>query len=132
MALIEDETDVRESMVRLLVHNGCSVLAAADAERLLHALRTRERQPDILLSDYRLARGNGIDAIHRLRQACGRQVPALLLTGSTDPADVERFERAGIEVLFKPFGIVELRQAIVSVLAASGGDSLGIEDQVQT
>lgn len=98
VALIEDEADVRESTVRLLVHNNCKVLAVADADQLLVAMASLARTPDILLSDYRLADGDGVEAVQRVRQVVGHTLPALLLTGSTAPADVLRYQAAGIEV----------------------------------
>lgn len=126
VALIEDEADVRESTVRLLVHNNCKVLAVADADQLLVAMASLARTPDILLSDYRLADGDGVEAVQRVRQVVGHTLPALLLTGSTAPADVLRYQAAGIEVLLKPFGIAELRQAMVAEIKALN-DSLGLE-----
>jgi len=48
--------------------------------------------------------------------AFGDSLPALLVTGDTGHDDVMRIRRSGVPVLFKPFGINELREALATLI----------------
>ncbi|MFM2069290.1 MAG: hypothetical protein RLZZ584_4199, partial [Pseudomonadota bacterium] len=45
---------------------------------------------------------DGLQAIAAVREACGRAVPAMLVTGDTSPAEIRRAAASGNMVLFKP------------------------------
>src|SRR3954467_8897281 len=60
--VVDDEPDVRESMIALLGRWRCEVVAAESCEEMLQKLIYVQRIPDLIVSDYRLKEGeNGID-----------------------------------------------------------------------
>jgi CheY-like chemotaxis protein len=60
-------------------------------------------QLDLVISDLHLLDGeDGLDAVAAVRQACGRRVPAMIVTGDTSPAEIRRASASGNMVLFKP------------------------------
>ena len=72
--------------------------------------------PEIVISDYRLARGEtGFDAITAVRAAAGAKLPALILTGDTDPKLMRSMADRGIVVLHKPVDL-ETLQAYLELL----------------
>jgi CheY-like chemotaxis protein len=66
--------------------------------------------PDIVISDYRLAKGlTGYEAIPVLRARFGAALPAIIISGDTDPVLLRRMNDRGIVVLHKPLDIEELQ-----------------------
>ena len=77
---------------------------------------------DAFIVDFRLAGAlNGIEATRLLREKAGRAVPAILVTGDTDPARVRSAYESGLVVLFKPVQPDELLETLHAVLR--GGDA---------
>jgi DNA-binding response OmpR family regulator len=88
---------------------GYTVLAASTIDEAHSLALEHEGFIDIVISDLRLRGGeDGIRAIERVRQACGFDVPALLVTGDTSPEQVKRVHESGHIVLFKPVQPKEL------------------------
>ena len=72
-----------------------------------------EHEPDMVISDYRLARSEtGFDVIKRMRDIFGDTLPALIITGDTDPALVRSMADRGITILYKPLQINALQTSI--------------------
>lgn len=125
IALLDDDPDVLEAMTLLLTHWHYEVIAATHSPDLTRALLTRNRAPDLLICDYRLAEKlNGRDVIENLRRHYDRKLPALLITG-----DLRALESAGdigdITVLRKPVPPSTLREQIEMHIArpASAADA---------
>jgi CheY-like chemotaxis protein len=87
--------------------------SATEVERKLDA---QQLAPDALIVDYRLAETmTGLEAIERLRHRFGRQLPALIITGTTNLAAL--VARAGdIPVAVKPIPPGKLRAFLSQVL----------------
>ena len=108
IALVEDNRLVREALVTALQESGHHVVSAASGDELLAALG--HRPPDAIVSDYRLSKGlTGFDAIAALRARFGPALPAIIISGDTDPALLRRMTRHGIVVLHKPLDLEELQ-----------------------
>jgi PAS domain S-box-containing protein len=108
IALIEDNAMVREALVSVLEDAGHAVLAAASGKELRAALGNVP--PDIVVSDYRLAQGEtGFDVITAARAAMGDDLPAILITGDTDPKLIRSMADRGIVVVHKPLDLETLQ-----------------------
>jgi len=108
IALVEDNPMVRRALVDGLQGVGHQVLAADTKAALLAELAPPA--PDIVVSDYRLTAGEtGIDVIAALRMQYGAALPAILITGDTDPALLRRMTEGGIVVLHKPLDLETLQ-----------------------
>ncbi|KJU78684.1 histidine kinase [Ectopseudomonas oleovorans] len=115
--LLEDDATGREALAGLLRRWGCEVQACADLAGALQALR--QEAPQLLISDYRLAeRGDGLQAIERLREAAGQMLPALLITADLSPELHERCLPAHVIPLGKPLLPARLRQVLATQLQA--------------
>lgn len=113
--VIDDEEKVRVGMRTLLEAVGCRVSLAADRAQAL-AAAARER-PDIVLADFRL-RGeeNGIDVVRALR-ALDPDLPAVLISGDTDPQRLIQAREAQLPLLHKPLLPDELKRTIAAAMA---------------
>ncbi len=121
--VIDDVDDVRESTALLLETKGCVVNSVASAEAATLLCSTKEFEPEVVVSDYRLnGNENGMDAIKSVRSATGWQVPALLITGDTSINFATRREMVWFEVLYKPVDTRLLCERI-ALLARVSADS---------
>lgn len=114
--VLDDDEAVRLAMQQLLIDWGCLCAVAESLEQALE--QARRQPPELIVSDYRL-RGetNGAEAIARLREALGRALPALILTGDTAPQRLREVARSGIPLLHKPVSPARLNQALLECLA---------------
>lgn len=106
--VIDDDADVLDSMRLLLSSWGHQVVAVASLEQALHAVQKRAHAAgappfDLILSDFRLAENvSGIDVIRAVRQACGSDIPAVVITGDTSVDSIGRITGARLGILHKP------------------------------
>ncbi|WP_068635411.1 hybrid sensor histidine kinase/response regulator [Thauera butanivorans] len=111
IALAEDNASVREALTEALQSIGRRVWAADSGPALCAVLG--EAAPDIVISDYRLAHGEtGVDVIRATRDAVGRDVPAILMTGDTDPDLPSNIALHRAVVLHKPLDLETLHAYI--------------------
>jgi two-component system, sensor histidine kinase len=114
--VVDDEPDVRDSMLALLCKWRCEVVAAESCSQMLEKLVSIQRMPDLIVSDYRLqGEENGIEVIARLREEFNAQVPALLITGDTGMEQLREAEESGLHVLHKPLNPSRLRALIANL-----------------
>jgi len=113
--LVEDEASARAALVALLEDEGFAVRAAADGAEAIELLKIWH--PDIILTDIKMPRLDGIDLLKHLEaQLTG--VPVIVMTayGSIDEA-VEAMRRGAVDYITKPIDLDRLLAAIDRVLA---------------
>jgi signal transduction histidine kinase len=115
--VIEDESPVREGMERLLHAWECEAWLAADADEALRMVRANG-PPDGLVVDYLLRAGqDGLTVIAAVREACGRAVPALIVSGESHREELARIKASGFVLLHKPVPPAKLRSALAWLVA---------------
>lgn len=113
--IVDDERSVRDGMATLLERWGCSPIPAASCSEALSAVQTS--QPDLIVADLRLRDGSsGIETIDAVRQAMGRQLPALIITGDTTMEAIRQVTQHSLPLLHKPVRPVRLRAALSQLL----------------
>ena len=121
--VLEDDDFARDALSSLLHSWGCRVLPCATSDEAVQMLQAHGAV-DFLLSDYRLSDGDrGIDAIARLRESVGRNVPACLMSGDTDSALMQAAKEAGLPLLHKPVRPAKLRSVLRRILMSPSGDA---------
>jgi len=106
---IDNDPSILDGMDLLLRGWGCDVIKAADLDSALAILDAADQAPNGLLIDYHLDRGNGIDAIVRLRQKFGAELPAILITADRSPRVRADARAQNVQVLPKPIKPAALR-----------------------
>jgi len=118
--VIDDDLDVRDSLRMMLKQWQCEVKSFADKDELLQTVQSMPRLPDVILSDYRLPNNTtGIEVISQLRELVGNRIPALLLTGDTEPALMKSAGEAGLPMLIKPVEAHKLHQFLARIIHES-------------
>ncbi|MGA0613097.1 hybrid sensor histidine kinase/response regulator [Caldimonas sp. KR1-144] len=113
IVVVEDEPAVREGLVVLLKGWGASIEAFDSASAAAAWARGQDTAPDLLILDYRLGDGTGIDALQALRGAFApTHVPAILVTGSTMTGHEREAQQHDVHLLIKPVVPHKLRAMI--------------------
>ncbi|RQO60440.1 hypothetical protein DBR47_08750 [Paucibacter sp. KBW04] len=112
--LVEDDDLVRDSTQRLLASAGMVCEAFASLQAFEAALPGLEREPDVVLSDYRLPGDRtAVDVLRSLRQGVG-EIPMLVFSGES--GDFSRVpELADLPALRKPVTPETLLQALLTL-----------------
>ena len=118
--LVDEDLDVLAGTRVLLETWGVDVRLATDRSEALAALEGAPL-PDLILADYRLGPNEtGTAVIEALRRAAGREIPAIVVTGSASPEVVEELSARGIPRLKKPVQPARLRATLHSLVGAAG------------
>lgn len=113
--VIDDDKDARDSMSQLLQAWGLNV-TAVESEAAAMAYMDQAGLPCLIVCDFRLPGTTGIELIHRLRGAVGKNLPALIVTGDTSAQSISTLQASGMSVLHKPVRPAKLRALISSIL----------------
>ncbi|MBY6186458.1 hybrid sensor histidine kinase/response regulator [Marinobacter hydrocarbonoclasticus] len=112
---VDNDPEVLAGMSELLGSWQCEVMTASDkagAERWF-----RVREIDIMLVDYQLDRGeDGLSLMQALQRQCGRPLPGLLISATTDEAVVAEAKALGfgfLRKLIKPAGLRAMMSALL-------------------
>ena len=116
VALADDNIQILRALGLLMRGEGHTVVSGVNGNELMSGLA--DQAPDLVISDFRLGAGEtGFDVIERVRERFGIDVPALIITGDTDPVMIRSMAAHDIEVQFKPLKPADLL-ALVSRVAA--------------
>jgi signal transduction histidine kinase len=116
VVVVDDEELILDAAQTLLAQWNCSVIAAASGQDALRQLADIPRPPDVLICDYRLRdEENGIGVVEAIRNEFNTEIPALLITGDTDPDEIRKIAASGLALLHKPLSEAELHDAICAL-----------------
>jgi CheY-like chemotaxis protein len=106
---IDNEPDVLLGMQALLDGWHCITLTAQNLGEALEKLRRTDMKPDVILADYHLDGGTGLQAVAALRAGAKTHAPVIVITADHS-AEVQREVRArGYALLRKPLKAAALR-----------------------
>ncbi|MCQ1769225.1 hybrid sensor histidine kinase/response regulator [Neorhizobium galegae] len=112
---IDNEPRILEGMALLITGWGCTVGQADSLAALDDIIERREPPPEIIIADYHLDDGNGIEAILKLRQRYQADIPALIITADRTPEVRAEAERHDIGVQHKPVKPAAMRAYLTQV-----------------
>ncbi|TDI43367.1 MAG: response regulator [Acidobacteria bacterium] len=114
LLFVDDEAPIRRIVQRGLGRSGHEVILAADGEEAWEQFCAAPHSFDIVFTDIRMPRLDGVSFLRRLR-AAGHEVPCVLITGhlpkeqwTEEPGDVLAF-------LEKPFRITRMLEIIEQI-----------------
>ena len=115
----EDETMVRNLVLKVLARDGYTVMSAESGEACLEILRTHDGPLDLLLSDVVMPGMNGKELYEEVRKLYP-EVKVLLMSGYTQDIITDRgVLRDGTPFIQKPFTIAALASQVRAILDGS-------------
>jgi CheY-like chemotaxis protein len=111
--LVDDHAEVRRTTRAVLEDLGHTVVEAANGAEALQALKTRDRDYDLMISDYAMPHVSGTEFLREARVLCPG-APALIITGYAE-ADAISDRPPGVEVLLKPFTATQLETVLQQI-----------------
>ncbi len=122
--VVDDEEPIREGLRQLLQEWGYQVMTAADAAQAEAAAVALEGRIDLLVSDLHLAHGiGGQELVAGVRRLCGRELPAILVTGDTAGQALREVAAGDDPVLFKPVQPRRLLETVRGLLQSQPAPS---------
>jgi two-component system phosphate regulon response regulator PhoB len=117
----DDELYIRRLLTQKLTEAGLNVVAAADAPAAVEL--ARQHLPDLMVVDYRMPGGTGMDVIRTLREdPRTRTIPAIMLTARAYLIPREELDSIAIlGLIAKPFSMRDLLRRVESVVRPTGG-----------
>lgn len=87
--IVEDERNMRESLVEAFNDSNFKVLTMEDGEGVVDFVR--EEKPDVILLDIILPKKNGFEVLGELKDNIEtRNIPVILSTNLSDPSDIQK------------------------------------------
>jgi CheY-like chemotaxis protein len=124
LLVVEDDRDVRETLVRILKDAGYAVRGAADGQEALAELERADPRPSLILLDLRMPRMDGRQFHDELgRDPRFSDIPIIVLSADGRPASQSQLGRA-VAVLAKPVRLEKLLNLVGSVLGGERRDPL--------
>lgn len=112
--VIDNDATICEAMSQLLIHWGAEVMTSLNGEELEKELDFGS--VDLLIVDYHLDQGNGIDLAKRLIGETSICIPVLVVTANHSQTLNETIRREGFSLLHKPLKPLLFRQRLRQLL----------------
>jgi two-component system chemotaxis response regulator CheY len=116
--VVDDEPDVRKVVRMTLEKAGYDVIEAEDGEKAIQEVNAGENPLilDVIISDIRMPKINGVEAINYFQQQYPR-VPLIVLTGFPDMEMATGFLKQGVvDYLVKPVEKEKLTSAVAKAM----------------
>lgn len=111
--VVEDEAELLDLIARILRRSGYEILEARTSPEAM-SICQGARPVDLILSDFNLPGGNGLQLAKRLRAACAG-VPFVFMSGNREACD--RIVEHGYVCLRKPFSFADMEQTLGEILS---------------
>jgi nitrogen regulation protein NR(I) len=110
LLVIDDEPNLRYSLVKSLSSDALEVVTAGTARQGIEAVR--RQVPDAVILDVRLPDMPGLEAFDEIRRI-DRRLPVIIITAfSTADTAIEAMKRGAFDYLLKPVDFHQLRELI--------------------
>ncbi len=116
--LADDEPEIRSFLQKILTARNYAVAEAADGVEALDVLRRKESQVDLLITDIKMPRMDGVE-LARAVSALFPTMPVLFISGWADPLEKPEWQKPEYAFLRKPFLPNALVKSIEELLARS-------------
>jgi signal transduction histidine kinase len=117
--VVDDDMLVRTSTAGILESWGCDVSVGEGLEEVWN--KYSESHFDLVICDYRLPDGNGLQLADRIREHCVLPPAFILVSGDTSPDILQAVNERGHHLLHKPVRPAKLRSLILFLLKKREG-----------
>ncbi len=112
--VVDDDLLVRTSTGGILSSWGCQVSLAESRQEVRE--KYAQSHFDLVICDYRLPDGSGLELFDRINELCDAPPPFILVSGDTAPEVLQAANERGLHLLHKPVRPAKLRSLILFLL----------------
>lgn len=114
--VVDDEEVIRITIQKKLSRMGFNVISFEKGEDLLYYLKNSEHSADLIITDIKLRKMDGIELLRRIN-SMDEPTPVLIISGHGNVEDAIRALRYGAsDYIRKPFDINDLTSSVRSIL----------------
>ncbi|VVO40188.1 response regulator [Pseudomonas fluorescens] len=100
--IADDDKDARELLAEILGLDGIRCLTAANGKAALELLKSN-KSIGLLITDLRMAPGDGLDLIRQVRESERAALPIIIISGDADVRDaIAAMHLSVVDFLLKP------------------------------
>jgi hypothetical protein len=112
IGLLENDPHIHDAYLQALSKLGFEVVSFSEDENELQAQLAKLHKLDCLLTDYHLTHSTGDVFISRIRDEFNENIPAIIVSGDTTPAALQKLEALSLSVLHQPGDVDRIAQEI--------------------
>ncbi|MBI3543071.1 MAG: response regulator [Deltaproteobacteria bacterium] len=119
--IVDDDKDLRETIVAALSNHGLTILEAQGGEEAFDTI-VREKTIDIVVCDLKMRKGGGFELLTKVRALAtiARKPLFILITGYPTVTVSKAKELGAADLLSKPFDAATLKSSLSTCLKALG------------
>ncbi len=110
--IIEDDKTMREGLKTILHSWTCRVESLGSGKEVEYLLDQNGDCPEIIIADYQLINETGLELLIKIRDYYKKDIPAIMITGTTDLKVRKKIEQAGCRFMMKPVKPEELNEIL--------------------
>ncbi len=110
--IIEDDKTMRDGLEKILHSWDCRVKSLGSGKDVEELLGRNSDCPDIIIADYQMINETGLDLLIEIRHYYHQDIPAIMITGTTDLAIRNKIEQTGCKFMMKPVKPDELNSIL--------------------
>ena len=111
LLIVDDDRNIRLSLVRTLQSLDYEVHSAESGPQALQLIES-VREFDLVLSDWRMAKMNGLELLKKIKDKCENTVIILMTAYGTIENAVAAMKEGAYDYLTKPFSVEQIRRTI--------------------
>ncbi|HZE68802.1 MAG TPA: sigma-54 dependent transcriptional regulator [Pyrinomonadaceae bacterium] len=107
--VVDDEINLRESLVELIASEGFRVAQASDGEEALELLRSGAVEPDVVFLDLRMPKLDGLGVLRVIQEEKLTSVPVIVVSAFGDSSKmIEAMRLGAYDYITKPLDLDEI------------------------
>ena len=115
--VVDDETDIRETIRGRLIREGYEVVTAADGDEAL--VKFQQTKPDIVLLDLMMPKRNGFEVLHEIRTSyTDKWRPIIIVSAKDDLESTKKcYKMEADHYLIKPCTMEQVLHGIRTMIS---------------
>ncbi|HKO96433.1 MAG TPA: sigma-54 dependent transcriptional regulator [Pyrinomonadaceae bacterium] len=107
--IVDDEINLRESLVELVASEGFQVTQAGDGEEAVELLRSRASEPDVVFLDVRMPKLSGLEVLSLIQKENLTSAPVIVISAFGDSSKmIEAMRLGAYDYITKPLDLDEI------------------------
>jgi two-component system response regulator AtoC len=107
--IVDDETNLRESLAELIESEGFTALQASNGEEAINLLREGATSPDVIFLDVRMPKMDGLTVLRLIRDEHLTHAPVIVISAFGDSAKtIEAMRLGAYDYVTKPLDLDEI------------------------